>query len=362
MHNYGTIVTFRSSGTLPGGRYAYREHKFWDLKSSRTYQSSSSITTMPMPVHGVPMRARDTLLAQLMASSTGMELLKQGGIPCRIVSQGLRDLRQTLQTPKSILNPSPKDRARRIESLVGKLIGVEVEYYPYSVSSLPNKLSGGLGDVAYDGSLGNNGREIRRMTWASKGKRLPAVLQLAPLLEGGQVDKRCGLHVHIDARHLPKPGNGTPIYCDAAETYDRLIMLYPMLKKLVPPSRLRNRYCKWVPNRPGHPSAATIDTRYAAINWHSYNEHGSIEFRMAAGSTNIVKIESWALLCQHLLNHCSLRGASVPATWKQFLAIMPKWMASWCAIRQLKLSSDVDITDRTASAADFTTSTSTSVE
>ena len=359
MHNYGTIVTFRSSGYLPEGGYSYRESKSWTLKASRLSYSDSR---MPMPVNGVPMRARDTLLAQLIASSTGMEVLKKGGIPCRIVSQGLRDLRKTLQTPKSILNPSPKDRARRIESLVGKLIGVEVEYYPYSVSSLPTKLSGGLGDVAYDGSLGNAGREIRRMTWASKGKRLPAVLQLAPLLEGGQVDKRCGLHVHIDARHLPKPGNGTPIYCDAAETYDRLIMLYPMLKKLVPPSRLRNRYCKWVPNRPGHPSAATIDTRYAAINWQAYNEHGSIEFRMAAGSTNIVKIESWALLCQHLLNHCSQRERSVPSTWKQFLAIMPKWMASWCAIRQLKLSSDVDITDRTASAADFTTSTSTSVE
>lgn len=361
MHNYGTIVTFRSSGTLPDGRYAYREHKFWNLKSSRTYQSSSSITTTPMPVHGVPMRARDTLLAQLIASSTGMEFLKRGGVLYRIAGQGLRDLRQQHQFPKSILHPSPKDRARRIESLVGKLIGVEVEFYPCSGSSLPTTLPGGLGDVAYDGSV-PNGREIRRMTWASKGRRLPAVLQLAPLLEGGHVDKRCGLHVHIDVRHLPKPGKGTPELCDAAETYDRLVMLYPMLKKLVPPSRLRNKYCKWVPNRDGHPSASTISTRYAAINWHAYQEHGSIEFRMAAGSTNIVKIESWALLCQHLVYHCSRRDWYVPSTWKQFLATLPKWMASWCAIRQLKLSSDVDITDRTASAADFSTSTYTSVE
>jgi hypothetical protein len=316
-----------------------------------------------MPVNGVPMRARDTLLAQLMASSTGMAALRKdaSGVYIGSVALRLQDLRKAAKSVKRP-TPSPKDRARNLQSLVGRLIGVEVEYYPYRPSSLPTKLSGGLGDVTSDGSIGNAGREIRRMTWASKGRRLPAVLQLAPLLEGGHVDKKCGLHVHIDARHLPKPGNGTPELCDAAETYDRLVMLYPMLKKLVPQSRLRNKYCKWVPNRPGHPSAATIDARYAAINWQAYNEHGSIEFRMAAGSTNIVKIESWALLCQHLLYHCSQRERSVPSTWKQFLAIMPKWMASWCAIRQLKLSSDVDITDRTASAADFTTSTSTSVE
>lgn len=359
MHNYGTIVTFRSSGYLPDGRYSYRESKSWPLKASRLSYSDSYL---PMPVHGVPMRARDTLLAQLMASSAGMALLNRGAIDYRMVDQGLRGLRKQLQTPNSTLCPSLKDRARRIESLVGKLIGVEVEFYPRSVSSLPTTLSGGLGDVAYDGSIGNGGREIRRMTWASTGRRLPAVLQLAPLLEGGHVDRKCGLHVHIDARHLPKPGKGTPELCDAAETYDRLVMLYPMLKKLVPPSRLRNSYCKWAPNRDGHPSARTISSRYAAINWHAYTEHGSIEFRMASGSTNIVKIESWALLCQHLVYHCSRREWSVPSTWKQFLAILPKWMASWCAIRQLKLSSNIDITDRTASAADFSTSTSTSVE
>lgn len=352
MHQYQVLTTFRSGGYTDDHRYLGTRSMYGSPQKGRT--PSISIA----PVHGAPMRARDTLLATLLASSTGFQVLRNDYADQ--TNRALLDLRHHLKCSRPNPKPSAMDRASKSKSLMGKLIGVEVEFYP-SVG-LPSKMAGGLGDVTSDGSLGSGGREIRRMTWASNGGRLPGVLNLGPLLKDGWVNKKCGLHVHIDVRHLPQPGCGTTEICSAAETYDRLVMLYPFLKKLVPKSRLRNTYCKWVPNRPDHPSASTISTRYAALNWQSYREHGSFEFRMAAGSTNIVKIESWALVCQHLVRYCSLRSNRVPSSWKQFLATMPGWMASWCALRQLKLTTDVTMDERTASAVDFSASTSTPVE
>lgn len=327
------------------------------------------------PVNGIPMRAKDTLLAQLMQSSTGRYMLSKEvyvdnliwNAPCRYMLS-LKELRRAsfkrVEASTSTINDPERIRhlILNTKSKVGKLISVEIECYNLQDYGKANR---GLTEIVHDGSLSSRhgvGRELRRISWVDKDGRLSGLLGLEKHFKGASVDKTCGLHVHIDARHLPKRISFEDQMVDpgylhtAAETYDRLTLLYPVLKKLIPKSRWNNRYCRLYNNRENsdtYRSPANGD-RYSAINWCSYSKHGTIEFRLCSGSTNLVKIESWALICQYLFDWCSKRSNTVPTKWPQFLAILPGWMKDWCIMRNLKLHGGFGgMTDRVASAVDF---------
>jgi hypothetical protein len=179
---------------------------------------------------------------------------------------------------------------------------------------------------------------------------------MAKMLRGARVDKTCGLHVHIDCRHLPTSDLNSNSLYTAAQTYDRLTELTPFFKKIIPKSREENRYCEFKNNRSGSDNyqKPAAGERYAAFNWLAYAEHKTIEFRMAAGSTNVAKIESWALLCQHVLAHCADKNKRLPTTWDQVLAILPQWMSDWCILRNLKLHGQIgSFSARALSAIDI---------
>jgi hypothetical protein len=309
------------------------------------------------PVRGVPMRAKDTLLASIMRNSKSFYSLKHSFLPDDLIKEESGSNRiqlsyhrdRTFPTAKPVSKRSAMEAAKQSPKLVGRLVSVEIEcYYPHGKFPVDN----GLTEVGNDGSLDSGGIEIKRMTWASNG-RLMGLLSLEKQLQGYRINKKCGVHIHIDARHLPIKDSGTgPL--TASETYDRLTLLYPMLKKLVSESRLRNRYCKWVNNNHESDRFDAGVGRYAAINFEAYKKYKTIEFRCANGSTNVVKIESWALLCRHLFDWCSNRENSVPTNWSGFLAILPSWMASWCVLRNQRLHGNVGAVDaRVASALDF---------
>lgn len=266
-----------------------------------------------------PMAARDTLLAQLLRTGryAMFEYTKECPSPARII----------LKHPK-----------KRPE-YVGRLLGVEIEYYPSS-DTLPK--SNRLTDVGDDGSLNSGGREIRRITWAAQDGRLHGLLALKLK---GRVDKTCGLHVHVDVRHLgTEPRLGQPATLGALETYQRLIKLYPMLKQLCLKSRWQNRFCKWVDN-------STSGERYAAINYCSFDEHGTLEFRCQGGTTNLVKIETWALICQYLVKWCADPCTGLPQTWAEFVAILPEPLRSWAILRKQKLhGQSIQLDERSLSA------------
>ena len=315
-------------------------------------------------------RSKDTLIAQLLRSSTGRWLLDRHSENLTTnytrVSSFLHDCRCAYfgRTKATVAIRDPQ-RVRQLilgsPSKIGKLISVEIECYNIDHD---DGVGNGLTDIVSDGSLSNRsgvGRELRRISWVDSNGRLSGLLGLEKHFKRAFVDKTCGLHVHVDARHLPPPGtfgydNVDPNLCDAAETYDRLTLMYPVLKKLVPKSRWNNNYCKFYNNREGSEDyrSPANGQRYAAINWCAYREHKTIEFRLGSGSTNLVKIESWALLCQFLLDWCSKRNNTVPTRWPAFLAILPSWLQDWCILRNLKLHGGLEcINERVASAADF---------
>ena len=250
-------------------------------------------------------------------------------------------------------------KAKQDQNLEGKLLGVEIEYYPSEYET--NREADSLEvEVKCDGSLAQGGREVCAVTWTTRPDG--RLMGLHGLKLSGRVDKSCGLHVHVDARHLGKNG-----LLDAAATYDKLMELSKHLKALCPPSRRSNKYCQWRNNRIG---SATFERpsnglRYAAINFEAFAEHGTIEFRCQAGSINVHKIEMWALLCQHLLNWCARPENTI--TWALnkfagFLRILPQELRVWAYLREQKLSDPSSTVDwnRLAAASDAVVTAATS--
>jgi hypothetical protein len=58
---------------------------------------------------------------------------------------------------------------------------------------------------------------------------------------------------------------------------------------------------------------------------------------MQGGSTNVKKIETWALICQFLLNYAAVPTNVMPKTFAEFTAILPEPLRSWCVIRRQAL-------------------------
>jgi hypothetical protein len=177
----------------------------------------------------------------------------------------------------------PKD----IPHLVGRLLGIEIEYYP-SVATKAAPLT----TVGTDGSLGSGGAEIRRLTWQDETGHLAGLRAMTVV---GRVSEKCGLHIHVDCRHMDPDV--------VASTYDTIVNdYYPILKAFVPPSRLNNQYCRWASNRPEENGDAQLNSRYCACNWRAYSEHETLEFRCQGGMIDLCAIEAWALICQWIVS------------------------------------------------------------
>lgn len=99
---------------------------------------------------------------------------------------------------------------------------------------------------------------------------------------GAKVNKSCGMHVHLDARHLStKQVKAIGVKFSNA---------MPVLMGMVPKTRRENSYC--VPRvsglRDGH--------RYSAVNLNAYNKYKTIEVRLHSSTTDFTKIINWSRL------------------------------------------------------------------
>ena len=140
--------------------------------------------------------------------------------------------------------------------------------------------------------------------------------------DGAEVNAKCGLHVHIDARDFR--------YWDIR----RLIHLYYKIEDalfhLVPLSRRNNNYC--LPCGARYYSAISgsakrykegllkslygsrdsaryskrekyCPCRYNALNLHSWLYRGTVEFRLGAGTTDARKITCWGMLLAAIIDY-----------------------------------------------------------
>ena len=314
------IATFDSVAASDNRLMAYTLHDALALADRRGYWTRLPFT--------VPVPARKTLLAQCLRRGLAPATLarfQHNGHSTRTAIQLARAARkETPATPRGPL---------ACNTLRGRLISVEIEYYPTGPTPSPSVTR----EVKGDGSLNRGGIEITQVAWADNG-RLPG---LARLRLPGRVDKTCGLHVHVDMRDLTEE--------QAMRVYVRLVTLSRWFRRLVPPSRLRNRYCRWRANN-------TPNTdRYCAFNFHAYRRYKTLEFRMQGnfnpqggrvpGHLNMLAIENWALVCAHAARWA--RGwAPTPCTWRSFLDLFPEPVRSWVILRRASIEAPVAISDR----------------
>lgn len=164
-----------------------------------------------------------------------------------------------------------------------------------------------------DSSVDDNGNDVEITTpqligWGQKGMQIiKKIVETWKDLQG-QVNQRCGLHVHVDTFYYKK------------KDYKRLLIwLYfcqPFIFSILPRSRWNNTYCKvLVPEIVKRfldyisLQSFTRDDRYYVINFANMKKR-HIELRVFNGTLNYNKIESYLLLSLELVR-------AVKEKWKQ---------------------------------------------
>jgi len=97
------------------------------------------------------------------------------------------------------------------------------------------------------------------------------------------VNKSCGMHIHLDARHLTSR--------EVKKIGQRFAKALPVMLAMVPTTRRNNTYCK----------ASVSDLkggRYYAVNLTSFNKYKTVEIRLHSSTTDFEKIMNWANLIQ----------------------------------------------------------------
>jgi hypothetical protein len=152
-------------------------------------------------------------------------------------------------------------------------------------------------NVKEDGSLrepdGYFPVEITVLTRLDKPDNLKHVCELLSKL-GAKVNKSCGMHVHLDARHLTKKQVRA-----IGEKFKRVI---PVLSTLVPKTRRENDFCKLAVSGFG-------GGRYYAVNLTAFNRYQTIEVRLHSSTTDFDKIINWSRLLSAIMYAPRIREA-----------------------------------------------------
>ena len=111
---------------------------------------------------------------------------------------------------------------------------------------------------------------------------------------GADVNKSCGIHVHIDCNDLSAQ--------HIANIFNRYRHNEAQIDAVMPASRRgnSNMYCKSIrdlaqlrPLRTARDTARQVHDRYYKVNLTSFAKYGTIEFRQHSGSLNRAKIANW---------------------------------------------------------------------
>lgn len=164
--------------------------------------------------------------------------------------------------------------------------------------------------IVTDGSLGDYTRGIEIVSPVLYGDAgLEAVAKVASVLKsaGCKITKRCGFHVHVGARN-----EGVDFFRNLAKLY---ASAEPVIDTFMAPSRRgnTNNYAQSVVHNNTIDSATTlIDVarsmgqsnysirgagRYKKLNFQSFWQHGTVEFRHHQGTVDAEKIKNWIRFC-----------------------------------------------------------------
>lgn len=129
---------------------------------------------------------------------------------------------------------------------------------------------------------------------------------------GCDVDKTCGIHVHVEANDLTAR--------EIANVFNRYRKHEEEIDRAMPASRRgsSNRFCKSIRTLPelavhatAQQTAQQVTDRYYKVNLTSYVKYGTIEFRQHSGSLNAAKITTWIRFVMQFVEASRLTNAEV---------------------------------------------------
>jgi hypothetical protein len=138
------------------------------------------------------------------------------------------------------------------------------------------------GSINVDDSSEDVGLEARILTTIDDLSNLEAFCKVLSEV-GASVNASCGLHVHLDMRDYDRR---------PATVVSRLEAALPLLRAMVPKSRVTNEYCS---NDVGSKANGSgRGDRYSAINdADAFSKFKTIEVRLHSGTVNYTKISNW---------------------------------------------------------------------
>jgi len=151
--------------------------------------------------------------------------------------------------------------------------------------------------AVHDGSCGNEA--VSPILSGTEGFAQVSAVMRALTAAGGRVDRRCGMHVHIDMAGL------------TGEQIARFVALYVHhqadIDNLMPPSRVGNYYARTIAESElvtitdafrtagTTPSNWSQDRRYKTLNVMAFPKYGTMEVRQHQGTLNPQKARAWVL-------------------------------------------------------------------
>ena len=200
--------------------------------------------------------------------------------------------------------PEPADaKEKYMKTFSGKLVSVELECVFHSDYQVPTAEKLGMmtevvgdGSVSYQSNNGEcgSGAEVKVTMRSENPVRLKGIVDKLNAM-GGEVNTTCGMHIHLDQRGVSK--------VTATKRAKRLVKALPALMKLVPESRLDNRFCSQNREIPKSGSYRFSSNRYQMINYISaYRKHKTLEVRLHGGTLDFWKVLGWIKLCQFIQN------------------------------------------------------------
>ena len=174
---------------------------------------------------------------------------------------------------------------QQLKMVEGK-VGVEIEFC-YSSSDIDkirefaNEHGWGFGD---DGSVrsekGYYSAEIRSRPYETSeiDSLMSHFEKLAPLIK--ETNRTCGFHIHISFKqHINYYKLFSWDFVEKFQNYIKTMFTTEGEKR-----RLTNQYCRFYPNMKAFLRLTkTFSSRYCAVNFCSYREHKTIEFRIFPG-------------------------------------------------------------------------------
>lgn len=174
--------------------------------------------------------------------------------------------------------------------------GIEVNEEHYNHQARP------VWKIVLDGSVNDGFEVVSPILSGNEGLEQVRKVAKSLVAAGAKVDRRCGFHVHVDARDLSG--------ADVTNCIRRYAANEAQIDSFMPSSRRgsANNYC-----RPMHDVvealrnvtatstarhvAERVYERYYKLNVAAFLRHGTVEFRQHGGTVDYRKMINWIIFC-----------------------------------------------------------------